>query len=226
MKILNWHEVVNDEIDDVPIVITYCPLCGSGIVFEAEVNGEKHTFGVSGLLYNSDVLLYDRETQSLWSQLMSKAISGPNKGDKLKMIPTQNTSWIAWKSDHPKTLVLSTETGYDRNYNRDPYIGYDQSERIYFPVKKTNDRYHPKELIFGVSLNGINKAYSFEELSKTDGQIIDTLDDTEIIITFDKTEQSAKARTLDGSQITGVTAYWFAWYAFNPDTDLFVARKK
>jgi hypothetical protein len=83
IRILNWHEVVNDRIDGAPVVISFCPLCGTGMAFDARVNGRELSFGVSGLLYNSDVLLYDRQTNSLWSQLLAQAISGPLKGSRL-----------------------------------------------------------------------------------------------------------------------------------------------
>jgi hypothetical protein len=91
--IMNYHEIVNDYFNSTAVVVTYCPLCGSGIAFYSKVEDKTHTFGVSGLLYNSDVILYDRETESLWSQLMHEAVSGPLKGSKLRIIPTANTTW-------------------------------------------------------------------------------------------------------------------------------------
>lgn len=97
VAIMNYHEIVNDMFGDQAVVVTYCPLCGSGIAFDAAIGGEKKTFGVSGLLYNSDVLLYDRQTESLWSQIMMEAVAGPMGGKKLEMAPTMNTSWGEWK---------------------------------------------------------------------------------------------------------------------------------
>ena len=109
VKILNWHEIVNDEISARPVVVTYCPLCRSGLVFNARVMGSTYTFGVSGLLYNSDVLLYDRETRSLWSQLMGASVAGTNSGKTLEVITSQMVTWAEWKERYPETLVLSTE---------------------------------------------------------------------------------------------------------------------
>ena len=98
ISIMNYHEIVNDEFAGQPVVVTYCPLCGSGIAFDAAIDGQAKTFGVSGLLYNSDVLLYDRQTQSLWSQIMMQAVTGPMAGKELQMLPTMNTSWGEWKA--------------------------------------------------------------------------------------------------------------------------------
>ncbi|MDQ3536054.1 MAG: DUF3179 domain-containing protein, partial [Bacteroidota bacterium] len=127
ISIMNYHEIVNDHFGGKPVVVTYCPLCGSGIAFDASIENNTRTFGVSGLLYNSDMLLYDRQTESLWSQIMMEAVSGPLVKSKLQMIPTMNTSWEEWKKKHPQTFVLTENTGYTRDYSKNPYPGYIQS---------------------------------------------------------------------------------------------------
>ena len=119
LSILNWHEIVNDKFAGQAVIISFCPLCGTGMAFEPEPPVSE--FGVSGLLYNSDVLLYDRETGSLWSQIMAKAINGPLKGKILKQIPLTHTSWQDWKTKHPDSRVLSKDTGYKRVYSKSPY---------------------------------------------------------------------------------------------------------
>jgi hypothetical protein len=101
IAILNWHEVVNDQFGAEPLVVTFCPLCGTGMAFLATVDGRALKFGVSGLLYNSDVLLYDRQTESLWSQIMTTAISGPLKGQRLTMTPVAHTTWADWRQRYP-----------------------------------------------------------------------------------------------------------------------------
>src|SRR5437870_5629196 len=138
VRILNWHEIVNDRFGDEAIAITYCPLCGAGIAYAARAGGRPTTFGVSGLLYNSDLLLYDRATQSLWSQIEARAIAGPLKGEKLTPVALTHTTWADWKARHPDTLVLSAETGFSRDYSRDPYAGYESSSRIMFPTAHTS----------------------------------------------------------------------------------------
>jgi hypothetical protein len=109
VKILNWHEIVNDAVGGKQVVITYCPLCGSGIAFDATVQGKLHTFGVSGLLYQSDLLMYDHQSESLWSQIAMEAVAGPLTGTRLVPLFLEHTSWADWKAKHPTTVVLSSQ---------------------------------------------------------------------------------------------------------------------
>lgn len=125
VRILNWHEVVNDRFGDRAVVVTYSPRCGAGMAFEARPGAAASSFGVSGLLYNGDALLYDRATQSLWSPLLQAAVSGPLVGARLQPVPLTHTSWAGWRSRHPGTEVLSTDTGFERDYRRDPWIALD-----------------------------------------------------------------------------------------------------
>lgn len=129
IRILNWHEVVNDLFGDDPAVITFCPLCGTGVAFDSRVDGRALSFGVSGLLYNGDVLLYDRQTQSLWSQLLGQAISGPLKGRRLTMLALTHTTWADWRKSHARTQILSTDTGQARPYEREAYPGHRAQRR-------------------------------------------------------------------------------------------------
>lgn len=177
INILNWHEIVNDHFNGEPVVITFCPLCGSGMAFSATIDDKTHIFGVSGLLYNSDVLLYDRQTNSLWSQLMTKAISGPHKGRRLNSLPVTYTTWQDWKTRHPKTLVLSTKTGFGRDYTKSPYASYLKSPQIMFPVTTVSRRYHPKEEVLGVEIGSQFKVYPFIELEKSPAKFSETVND-------------------------------------------------
>ncbi len=224
IKILNWHEIVNDSIAGVSFAITYCPLCGTGIAFDSNINGQILNFGVSGLLYNSDVLLYDRETGSLWSQLLSKAVTGNHKGTNLKSLPTIHTTWANWKQLQPSSLILSTETGYKRSYSKSPYSGYEQSRDLYFPVtNKAPARYHPKEKVLGLTLGKKSKAYPFIELNKNNKSLFtDIVNETSLTIHWNKKEQTGYITDEQGTIIATVQSYWFAWYAFHPDTDVFI----
>ncbi|GAM64201.1 hypothetical protein JCM19232_3477 [Vibrio ishigakensis] len=124
LRILNWHEIVNDKIAGGRYVVSYCPLCGSGMAFKAEPKSfskRSLNFGVSGLLYSSDVLMYDSETESLWSQIHGEAVSGKLVGTSLEQIPMSLDLWGNWMARNPDTLVLSTDTGFRRDYSRDPY---------------------------------------------------------------------------------------------------------
>ncbi|MBI5789941.1 MAG: DUF3179 domain-containing protein [Rhodocyclales bacterium] len=223
LRILNWHEVVNDRIDGAPIVVTYCPLCGTGVAFEARVDGRELSFGVSGLLHNSDVLLYDRQTNSLWSQLLAQAISGPLKGHRLTMLPLTQTTWADWRRQHPGTRVLSTNTGTVRPYLRNPYAGYEQSEDLMFPVAFRAAGFHPKERVLGIRIGGEARAYPFVELGKTAGRIADRVGGTTLTIRYDKAARRATAHDAAGRQLPAVVGFWFAWYAFNPATSVFRA---
>ncbi len=225
IRIMNWHEIINDRFGEEAIAVTYCPLCGSGIAFKADIANKHLKFGVSGLLYNSDVLLYDRQTQSLWSQILSKAVTGPMKGSMLAAVPITHTSWADWRKQQPDTLVLSEDTGFKRDYEDNPYAGYDKREEIIFPVRFRAQGYHPKEQVFGLKINDKTKAYPFVELAKGSKQDIveikDEIDGQAISIRFDKIHKSAQAFNTQGKQIAGVTLYWFSWYTFNPQTAIY-----
>lgn len=225
VRILNFHEIVNDEFDGHPVVVTFCPLCGSGLAFDAMIAGEKRTFGVSGLLYNSDVLLYDRQSETLWSQILSEGIAGKLAGEKMEIIQTFNTSWKNWQNQHSQTKVLSTNTGFSKDYTRDPYPEYYESEKVWFPVVNTNDAMHPKTKILGLEINGIFKAYPFSELNKSKGTIHDVVNGQDLLIHYDKKGKSAYITDTENNTIVSTTLFWFAWAAFHPDTEIYRKQK-
>ena len=225
LAILNWHEVVNDRFGTEPVVITFCPLCGTGMAFLATVGDQTLDFGVSGLLYNSDVLLYDRQTESLWSQLLTTAITGPLKGRRLTMLPISHTSWADWRQRYPDTLVLSPETGHFRDYDRDPYAGYAHSEQVMFPLRFKNQRFHPKEPVIGLELEGRFKAYPFTELARAETPLQDRIGERVVRVEFDAAHRSGRVLDQAGQEIPSVIAFWFAWYAFHPETEVFAAPK-
>lgn len=222
-RILNWHEIVNDEFRGDPVVISYCPLCGTGMAFSAEIEGRNLDFGVSGLLYNSDLLLYDRYSLSLWSQIKGEAVSGTYTGTRLEQLPASHTTWRDWLERHPDTLVLSRETGYKRDYSRVPYEGYEKSGRIYFPVANRDERYHPKEKVIGLTLAGRTKVYPFAELSNLDAPFTDEVAGRTITVHFDAGNRTGRITDADGKEIPSVIAFWFAWVAFHPDTMVYRA---
>jgi len=224
IRILDRHEIVNDLFADEAIVVTYCPLCFSGMAFTARTANAPLTFGVSGLLYNSDVLLYDRQTGSLWSQIRSQAISGPLKGVQITPIAAAHTTWRNWRERHPDTQVLSTDTGYAINYARSPYREYQRSRQLMFPVRNRNDSYGNKDLVLGISIDGVTRAYPFKELRKH-GRVsfTDTVGDTPVTIEWLEDEQYARALDREKRELPTVIVYWFAWYAFHPGTEVFRA---
>lgn len=226
IKILNYHEIVNDSIQQQAIIISYCPLCGSGMAFKTKINQRDNTFGVSGLLYNSDMLLYDRESESLWSQILGKAISGKMKGVQLDSIVLYNTTWGNWLKTNPATDVLSTVTGYRRDYSQHPYGQYDLNQAIYFPVKHSNARFHPKERVFGITIGKHHKAYPLSELSKQNKAIItDIFAGKALRIEYDAKNQSAVIYNSQHKALPSTTLFWFAWYAFHPETAIYTYTK-
>jgi hypothetical protein len=225
IKILNYHEVVNDRINGESLVISYCPLCGTGMVFHAQAEDQVLNFGVSGLLYNSDVLLYDRQTESLWSQIMGQAVSGPMKGARLKLVVASHTSWHDWKKQHPDTLVLSIDTGYKRSYELDPYAGYDRTNRLFMPISHDNHQYMRKSLTLGLEIDGHYKAYPFKELRKSPPEFNDHFANLDITIQFDRKNKTARVLDKNGKEIPTVVAYWFAWFTFHPETEIYTVAK-
>lgn len=218
LRILVWHELVNDTVGGTPIVVSYCPLCATAMVFARRAGGKNLTFGVSGLLYESDVLMYDRQTDSLWSQLKMQAVAGPMAGTKLTWLPSEQMSWEAWRKKYPGSEVLSTETGFPRNYGHTPYKGYQSSGDTMFPVTKYRNELPQKTLVIGVIVNGVAKAYPLDNLTS----LRDTVGGQAIRIQYDgKAKHATVRKASSGELIPAVTVYWFAWQAFYPRTQLY-----
>ncbi len=177
LRIMGWHEMFNDVIGGVPVSLAYCTLCGAGILFEGDYKGrekfnvkEPFTFGSSGFLYQSNKLMYDRQTDSLWNQFTGEPVSGPLRGSgiSLKMRPVVITSWAEWKAQHPETKVLSLDTGFRRDYGSGVvYREYFASPKLMFPaIGDTKERLEQKEQIFGLRLEGGIKAWPIEAFAK------------------------------------------------------------
>lgn len=226
IKIMEKHEVVNDVFAGEAVVVTYCPLCFSGMSFNTQGKYGSLTFGVSGLLYNSDVLLYDRQTGSLWSQILTQAISGRLKGARIAPIPTAHTTWREWRDRHPESTVLSFDTGYSRRYGKSPYIDYQRSRDLMFPVANRSNRYFAKAKVLGVRVDGHIKAYPFKELRENDSDtFVDTIGGKPYTIHWRQDDDYARIVDSDGIELASVIVYWFAWYAFHPDTLVFEAER-
>jgi hypothetical protein len=153
VQVLIWHEIANDTVGGVPVAVTYCPLCNSAIAFDRHVAGRVVTFGTSGKLLHSDLVMYDRQTRSLWPQLAGLAVAGVLTGTRLTAYPVQTVAWQDWLAANPRSWVLSKETGYDRSYGFNPYGGYDQPNSQPFDLNGPADpRLPPKTRI--VALGG------------------------------------------------------------------------
>ena len=222
-KILNWHQVVNDELNGIPVAVTFCPLCGSGMSFLRDVEGQTLSFGVSGLVYNNNVLFFDRQSDSLWCQIERRSISGPLKEKALQYILTHKTRWGTWKNKHPQTRVLSTRTGYMRYYDREPYTGYEKRNQIFFPLEHQDDRYHPKEWVAGLEVNGVHKVYPMKELSKAAAGFEDQVGGKRLWIHYSVKRNFLTVKTPRDEAWPHTTMFWFAWMAFHPDSEVFSA---
>ena len=223
INIMNWHEIVNDTVGGKKVMVSYCPLCGTGMAFDPRIKGKLYTFGVSGLLYKSDMLMYDHETESLWSQIKQEAVTGKLTGTRLKMLNLSHTTWEGWRKKHPKTLVLSTDTGYTRNYFRDPYTAYAGSDQLMFPVGEVDDRYPTKAWVLGVTRSGKSKAYPFLELKNAPTRFKDKIGSEEIEIVYEPEFKTTHVFDKNGKEIPTLIAYWFAWTAFHPETAVYTA---
>ncbi len=164
LRIMDWHEMLNDVIGGVPVSLAYCTLCGSGILFDTRVEGRKDpfVFDSSGFLYRSNKLMYDRQTHSLWNQFTGRPVTGKltGSGIRLKVLPVAITTWSDWLARRPKTSVLSLETGIQRDYTPGkPYGKYFASPALMFPALTPDPRLQPKDYVFGLRVTGAEKAW-------------------------------------------------------------------
>ncbi len=164
--VLDWHEVVNDEIDNTFITLNYCPLTGTAFAWESISDGTKSTFGVSGLLYNANLILYDRNTDSNWSQLRLECVNGQLINSKPKLIDVVETNWKTWKTLYPDTEVLTTQTGFSRTYGTSPYGDYSvNNNRFIFTPSITNSALPNKKRIYALIDGDESKVYQFSDFN-------------------------------------------------------------
>jgi hypothetical protein len=168
IQVLMWHEIVNDTLDNKKISVTFCPLCNSAIVFNRVLNDIEYDFGTSGLLRNSDLVMYDRQTESLWQQFTGEGIVGEMVEKQLKFLPSSLIGFKEVYENYPNAQVLSKNTGYNRDYGRNPYSGYDDINQTPFLFRQESDsRLKPMQKVLTLSLNGVDKAYTYDALQKT-----------------------------------------------------------
>lgn len=194
VKILNWHEIVNHSLGGKKISLTYCPLTASGINFD----GRDIDFGNTGGLHNNNMVMYDRTSESFWSQMKTSAILGERAGERLILLPVFQGTWQAWRTLYPETEVLTTDTGYSRGYDSDIYItsGYTQSTEVWFPqTPGIDDRYHPKDMVLGLLGEDTAKAYAFSRLEARGQRAVvnDDFEKRDIVVVFQQDARTALA---------------------------------
>lgn len=204
--VMNWHEIANDWYGDDPIAIIYCPLTGTATGWHRKFNNKVTTFGVSGLLYNANVIPYDRNTDSNWSQLTLECVNGELIGTEPEMIQLIETSWSTWQTFFPNTKVLSTVTGHDRNYAAYPYGEYQTNEALIFQVSNSDGRLHNKERVHSIISGEYAKIYRFESFSNNEANIIhDSADGQNVVVVGSKDQNfiiSFFEKTIDDEVLT------------------------
>ena len=196
LSILIWHEIVNDEVDGQPVSITFCPLCNASIVFDRNFDGQVLDFGTTGRLRNSDLIMYDRQTETWWQQFTGEGIVGKYAGEQLRFLTSQVLSWKDFKDAHPKGEVLA-RPNMPRNYGYNPYVGYDSTSRPFLFQGTPDARLAPAERVLGLTTETEAIAYPFQALEEA-GVVHDSFGGVELAI-FHK---AGLASALDSSVIS------------------------
>ncbi|MBM3678369.1 MAG: DUF3179 domain-containing protein [Actinobacteria bacterium] len=235
LQILIWHEIVNDTFGGIPIAVTFCPLCNTAIVFDRRVKGRTLTFGVSGNLRNSDLVMYDRQTESWWQQFGGDALVGDLAGTKLRQLAARIVSWRDFRAAHPDGRVLTRDTGHTRRYGDNPYVGYDDiSSPPFFPTKNRDDtRLPPKERVVFLESGGKAAVVPHSALARK--RVIEVRLDgkTYVVRATGKVASALDSGSIaDGRSLTAVEVrvvgkrvpfdqrFWFAVAAFRPDATI------
>jgi hypothetical protein len=218
IHLIEPHQIVNDEVGGVSVAVTYDPLAAVPRAYRRELDGRTLTFGVSGLVHNSNFLLYDRETESLWVQFTGEAIAGPAAGKKLARVPIRQELLGTWLSRHPLSRVMSRPRPQKIDYRYSRYTSYMTQDKIVFPVKARDDRFHAKELVLGVLVGGRPRAYLGSIVTGAGGRVTDEFGGQKIEFTYSTEDGIFSYEVADGVEVT--EAYWLAWKAFHPDTEI------
>ena len=231
IRYLTWHEIANDVIDGTPVAVTFCPLCNSGIVFDRRVNGELRTFGVSGKLRNSDMVMFDRETESWWQQAIGTGIVGEHLGDELTSLPAWMESFAEFKARNPDGLMMSQPTGHSRAYGANPYVRYDSSRRPFLydgkmpphdipplmRVVRVGDRAWPMARLQAepeISEAGVVISRAFGQASALDSRVIGKGKDVGTV----------RVRDGQGNDVPHDVLFAFAFHAFWPEGQWMLAN--
>jgi len=216
-NILVWHEIVNDNIGGDDLAITFCPLCGSAVVYNRSIDGEVHEFRVSGLLYESNLVMYDTKTESFFSQSIGEGIAGSYTGKKLNIEKFQLMELFTAKEDHPDAQIMTTNTGHSRNYTFYPYGNYDFNEDLYFPVQHKDERYSGKEIFYIVPQNDLSVAIRIGELGESG-----KLTDKSTGLSIAKKGSELTVSDADGAELPGYYEMWFSWATQHPDSGVVI----
>lgn len=213
-NILNWHEIVNDTVNGIPVAVTFCPLCGSAIVYDRRVDGETLTFGVSGFLLESNMIMFDRESEALWQQSTGKVLAGRDLKIELSLAPFQLMSMGEVKNAYPDAIVLSEDTGSRRDYGRNPYSGYEDSEGYIFSPSREDSRF-PSKTIF-VVFRHEDKTIGVPYLQLADGMTYETTIGEEKL-TLARDGDVLTITDLQGQELVFYFEMWFSFVTQHGD---------
>lgn len=224
-QILVWHEIVNDTVEGQRALVTYCPLCLTGYVLDPVVQGERVEFGTSGKLWKSNLVMYDRKTDSLWSQVLGGAIVGEMTGTELPILPSDQMRFGDWKAAYPEGEVLSRDTGTLRTYGGNPYGDYFSATNLALSLANPTDTRLPNDaFVFGIVISDKAKAYHGEAV-KRQGEVQDSFQGKNIILRHDPELDVVRMyeKFPDGSEerINPISGFWFSWATAHPDTELY-----
>lgn len=229
IRYLMWHEIVNDRAGGIPFAVTFCPLCNSGIVFDRRLNGNTYSFGVSGLLRNSDMIMFDRETESWWQQFTGEAIVGDLQGQKLIKIPGWMESWDTFKTRNPDGLVQD-EPNARRNYGQNPYAGYDTGRPFLYNGENPPHGINPLARVIAIEnqawpLQRIKEAGTLTENGYTiswNAGTASALDKRDIATGRDV--GAIRVRDASGNDVVHDVSFAFAFHAFHPTGEWMLAK--
>lgn len=223
VHVLDAHELVNDRVGGLPVLVTWCPLCRSAMAFERVVAGEERTFGVSGYLYRSAVLMYDHASETFWSQIAARAVVGPLTGERLVERPVTVLTWAGFCARHPQGRVLALHASEDLGaaaYRQDRYGPYHASRRLMFEVDAYDRRLELKDEVLGVVRGGVAHAWSLAHLRGRAGETPAPVGGEALRLRYDSATDAAEVLDAAGEPVPSLRCSWFAWYAFHPDTGL------
>ncbi len=214
LQVMTWHEITNDTVGGVPVAVTFCPLCNSAITFDRRFNGDVFEFGTSGLLRKSDLVMYDRTTETLWQQFTGEGIIGDLAGEQLDFVPSSLISFADFKAAYPEGEVLSRDTGFSRRYGENPYMGYDAIGNSPFLYSgPTDGRLPAMERVVTVPLANADVAYPLSILSEV-GVINDTQAGQDMVVFHTPGTSSALgAKSIAAAEDVGATGI------FNPNVN-------
>jgi hypothetical protein len=218
VRMLEYHQIVNDVVGGVPVAITYDPLTGTPFAWRRELGGKTFELGVSGLLYNDNFLMFDRGGDSLWSQVLGEAIAGPRAGQKLQRIELRQETTGDWLARHMQSLFLRPPFPEKVSYLMSPYQAYWLEDRIHFPVAARDERFHAKELVVGVVVGDTARAYLGSILTREGSAVDERIGGKRIRVSYQSETGTFQWQVDDGVALW--EAYWFAWKAFNPATEI------